>query len=105
VRVLIRERTLKIQKAFHTASVLIKGTNAHVKLFTVAAVAFVCVAAEKSPQLPVTFISPCECRHNHGKHRWSVKNDQKWSDYHQGVYDEAGNVIETHEHIGDFKEP
>jgi hypothetical protein len=21
------------------------------------------------------------------------------------VYDEAGNVIETHEHIGDFKEP
>jgi len=23
---------------------------------------------------------------------------------HWGVYDEAGNVIETHEHIGDFKE-
>jgi hypothetical protein len=21
------------------------------------------------------------------------------------VYDEAGNVIETHEHMGDFKEP
>ena len=21
-----------------------------------------------------------------------------------GVYDEAGNVIETHEHVGDFKE-
>jgi hypothetical protein len=21
------------------------------------------------------------------------------------VYDEAGNVIETHEHAGDFKEP
>jgi hypothetical protein len=21
------------------------------------------------------------------------------------VYDEAGNVIETHEHVGDFKEP
>jgi len=25
--------------------------------------------------LPVTFESPCECRDNHGKHRWSVKND------------------------------
>ena len=24
---------------------------------------------------PVTFLSPCECRDNHGKHRWSVKND------------------------------
>jgi hypothetical protein len=22
-----------------------------------------------------------------------------------GVYDDAGNVIETHEHKGDFKEP
>jgi hypothetical protein len=22
-----------------------------------------------------------------------------------GVYDEAGNVIKTHEHAGDFKEP
>jgi hypothetical protein len=22
-----------------------------------------------------------------------------------GVYDDAGNVIETHEHAGDFKEP
>jgi hypothetical protein len=21
------------------------------------------------------------------------------------VYDDAGNVIETHEHVGDFKEP
>jgi hypothetical protein len=21
------------------------------------------------------------------------------------VYDEAGNIIETHEHVGDFKEP
>src|SRR6266566_291480 len=30
-------------------------------------------AAAESP--PVTFLSPCECRDNHGKHRWSVKND------------------------------
>jgi len=30
-------------------------------------------AVAQSP--PVTFESPCECRDNHGKHRWSVKND------------------------------
>jgi hypothetical protein len=24
---------------------------------------------------PVTFKSPCQCHHNHGEHRWSVKND------------------------------
>jgi hypothetical protein len=24
---------------------------------------------------PLTFESPCECRDNHGKHRWSVKID------------------------------
>jgi len=36
------------------------------------AVAFLCIAAAN---LPVTFESPCECRDNHGKHRWSVKVD------------------------------
>jgi hypothetical protein len=41
--------------------------------FTIAAVAFVCGAAAAAP--PVTSESPCECRDNHGKHRWSVKND------------------------------
>jgi len=42
--------------------------------FTIAAVAFLCsAAAETSP--PVTFESPCECRDNHGEHRWAVKND------------------------------
>ena len=40
----------------------------------IAAGAFLsCAAAAMSP--PVTFESPCECRDNHGKHRWSVKND------------------------------
>jgi hypothetical protein len=39
--------------------------------FTIAAVAFLCIAAAT----PVTFESPCECRDNHGKHRWSVKSD------------------------------
>src|SRR6266704_6735116 len=42
--------------------------------FTIAAVAFLCgAAAATSP--PVTFESPCECRDNHGEHRWAVKND------------------------------
>ena len=40
-------------------------------LFTVAAIAFLCIAAAP----PVTFESPCECRDNHGEHRWAVKND------------------------------
>jgi len=39
--------------------------------FTIA-VAFLCAAAT-SP--PVTCESPCECRDNHGKGRWAVKND------------------------------
>jgi hypothetical protein len=41
--------------------------------FTIAAVAFLCIAAASSP--PVTFESPCSCRDNHGEHRWAVKND------------------------------
>ena len=40
---------------------------------TIAAVAFLCIAAADSP--PVTFVSPRDCRDNHGKHRWSVKID------------------------------
>jgi hypothetical protein len=42
--------------------------------FTIAAIAFLSSAAAAT-SLPVTFESPCECRDNHGKHRWSVKND------------------------------
>ena len=41
---------------------------------TIAAIAFLCTAAAAT-SLPVTFESPCECRDNHGKHRWSVKID------------------------------
>src|SRR5882724_1060431 len=42
--------------------------------FTIAAIAFLSsAAAVTSP--PVTFESPCECRDNHGEHRWAVKND------------------------------
>jgi hypothetical protein len=37
------------------------------------AVAFLCSNAAAAP--PVTFESPCDCRDNHGEHRWSVKND------------------------------
>src|SRR5438132_8239449 len=39
-------------------------------MFTIA-VAFLCSSAAP----PVTFESPCECRDNHGEHRWAVKND------------------------------
>src|SRR5438876_12334204 len=41
---------------------------------TIAAVAFLCSAATRE-EPPVTFESPCECRDNHGEHRWAVKND------------------------------
>jgi hypothetical protein len=42
--------------------------------FTIAAIAFLCSAAAPTSS-PVTFESPCECRDNHGKGRWAVKND------------------------------
>src|SRR6266478_3933995 len=32
-------------------------------------------SAAAAEQLPVTIVSPCECRDNHGEHRWAVKND------------------------------
>ena len=37
--------------------------------------AILCSTSAAAPQPPVTFESPCECRDNHGEHRWSVKND------------------------------
>src|SRR5438034_6493736 len=45
----------------------------HARTFTIAAIAFLCSAAAAAP--PVTFESPCECRDNHGQHRWPVKID------------------------------
>jgi hypothetical protein len=41
--------------------------------FTIA-VAFLSIT-EAATSPPVTFESPCSCHDNHGKHRWSVKND------------------------------
>jgi hypothetical protein len=41
------------------------------------AVAFLCIAA--ASLAPVAFESPCECRDNHGQHRWSVKIDPSLS--------------------------
>jgi hypothetical protein len=41
----------------------------------IAAIALLCSATAAGPQPPVTFESPCECRDNHGEHRWAVKND------------------------------
>ena len=43
--------------------------------YTVAAIVLVCSTAMAAPQPPLTFESPCECRDNHGEHRWAVKND------------------------------
>src|SRR4029453_7250615 len=37
------------------------------------AVAWLCSTAAAAPL--VTYQSPCECRDNHGKHRWTEKND------------------------------
>src|SRR5215470_2446659 len=37
------------------------------------AIAFLCGTAAAAPL--VTYESPCECRDNHGKHRWAEKND------------------------------
>jgi hypothetical protein len=42
---------------------------------TIAAIIVVCSPEVATPQTSVTFDSPCECRDNHGKGRWSVKND------------------------------
>jgi hypothetical protein len=41
--------------------------------FTVAAIVLIYSTAAEAPL--VTYESPCECRDNHGKHRWSEKND------------------------------
>jgi hypothetical protein len=41
--------------------------------FTIA-IGLLCSTAA-AEQVPVTFASPCECRDNHGKHRWAEKND------------------------------
>jgi hypothetical protein len=42
----------------------------------------------------------------------AIRNAIDSAKFHSGshdavirVYDEAGNVIETHEHVGEFKEP
>ena len=40
--------------------------------FTIAAVAFFCIAAA-APE--VIFVSPCECHGFHGKNRWVTKTD------------------------------
>jgi hypothetical protein len=38
------------------------------------AIGFACIPRAATP-LPVTVVSPCECRDDHGKGRWSLKND------------------------------
>jgi hypothetical protein len=43
------------------------------RTFAVAAILLICSTATAAPL--VTFESPCECLDNHGKHRWTEKND------------------------------
>jgi hypothetical protein len=43
--------------------------------FRIAAIALFRSTTAGQQQPPVTIVSPCECRDNHGKGRWSVKND------------------------------
>jgi hypothetical protein len=43
------------------------------RTFAVAAIVLIYSKATAAPL--VTFESPCECRDNHGKHRWAEKND------------------------------
>jgi hypothetical protein len=49
-------------------------TSAMTRLTFRIAVAFLCITAGAAPL--VTYETPCECRDNHGKHRWSEKNDR-----------------------------
>ena len=42
-------------------------------MFTIAVTFLWMTAAAEQP--PTTVVSPCECRENHGKGRWAVKND------------------------------
>jgi hypothetical protein len=53
---------------------IVGGFKPDWRTFTIAVIAFICTT-EAATSPPVTFESPCECRDNHGKHRWSVKND------------------------------
>ena len=46
------------------------------------------------------------CRSKRGQQRnWYAKHRSCSHDAVIRVYDESGNVIEMHEHAGDFKEP
>jgi hypothetical protein len=47
--------------------------------FLIAAIAFVCGTAGETSQPQVTFVSPCSGHGNHGKDRWSAKNDPSGS--------------------------
>jgi hypothetical protein len=44
-------------------------------------------------------------RKEHQRHMWRVRNGAEALDTAIRVYDETGNVIETHEHKGQFTKP
>jgi hypothetical protein len=59
----------------------------------------------------ISDVLPLRCALWHG-HPDAIKNAVEYAKFHSRshhavirVYDEAGNVIETHEHKGDFVEP
>ena len=60
------------------------GAMTYARGFTIAAVAFVCIAAAPL----VTFISPCECHDNHGAHRWAAVASSDWL----GLFDRSNRI-------------
>jgi hypothetical protein len=67
--------TIEIKRTCRADSTEYIAAMTRATTLIVAALAFVCNAAAAKSQSPVTFESPCECRDNHGEHRWAVKND------------------------------
>jgi hypothetical protein len=57
-----------------------------------------------SNALPFRPTVVCRTERNQ-QHDWLRKVFSRSHDAVIRVYDEAGNVIATHEHVGDFKEP
>jgi hypothetical protein len=63
-----------------------------------------CFTLHRRATPEVIFVSPCECQGFHGKNRWVTMFYSRSHDAVIRVYDSAGNVIETREHTGEFKD-
>jgi hypothetical protein len=55
----------------------------------------------------VAILITAETKREDHHHQHAEQQDASFGSHHAviRVYDEAGNVIETHEHAGEFKEP